>query len=185
MTSSSLKLSCINNLGFNIFSIDQTIGLSSTILNTFTNTTPSINSSTASFIISGGGLSISSINSSSHTSGGALTIEGGAAISKDIHIGGSLYIQGTNLTPITSNQLIGPITTTGIYKVNITFPKILSNTSYKITGSLSTISNIPNVYSLTFSNLTTSSCVANIYRVDALGSGENDANLTLSYIIFP
>ena len=67
------------------FVVNQTTG---SIL--FNNNSVSQNSSTASFIISGG-LSISKVtNATSITSGGGLTLAGGASIGKDVFIGGVL-----------------------------------------------------------------------------------------------
>jgi hypothetical protein len=73
----------------------------------FTNTTVSINSSSGSLII-GGGVSINSTeNSVSYTSGGCLTIAGGAAVGKDLYIGGSLYVNGAAV----SNAVTSPAMT--------------------------------------------------------------------------
>jgi hypothetical protein len=62
------------------------------------NTSPSINSSTGAFYISGGGLAINNdANATSIDNGGALTIKGGAAISNNVYIGGDLTVTGSIL----------------------------------------------------------------------------------------
>jgi hypothetical protein len=64
-------------------------------LNKFQNVTASSNSSTGSFVMSGG-LSINnSVNATNATSGGAMTVRGGAAIGGDLYIGGSIYYTNT------------------------------------------------------------------------------------------
>jgi hypothetical protein len=73
----------------------------------YNNTTVSINSSSGSLVIKGG-ISINSTeNSVSYTSGGCLTIAGGAAIGKDLYIGGSLYVNGAAV----SNAVTSPTMT--------------------------------------------------------------------------
>ena len=57
----------------------------------YNTTEPSTNLSSGSFVISGG-LSVSNTsNSLSVTSGGALSIAGGASINKDVRIGNNVY----------------------------------------------------------------------------------------------
>jgi hypothetical protein len=58
---------------------------------TFANNTSSLNSSTGVLIMSGGVSINNNVNSTSITRGGSLTIAGGAAVSQDLYIGGSLY----------------------------------------------------------------------------------------------
>jgi hypothetical protein len=58
-------------------------------------TQDSQNSSIGTLVVSGGVSVSSSRNSTSFTSGGALTVAGGASIYKDLYLGGSLYINGT------------------------------------------------------------------------------------------
>jgi len=63
----------------------------------------STNSTTATVVLYNGGLSISNTNNStSYTSGGALTIRGGSAIEKNLYIGESLYV-ATNISSSTLN----------------------------------------------------------------------------------
>jgi len=67
-----------------------------------TDITPSLNSTTASVIMNGG-LSINNTtNAVSMTSGGALTIEGGLAVKKDVYIGGSLDLNSNIITNVTA-----------------------------------------------------------------------------------
>ena len=88
-----LSLNRRNNSGViveNIVSYDNTNGYT-----TFNNTTPSLNTSTSSVIVSGG-LNINcTINSSNISIGGALTIAGGTSIKKDLFIGGDIHIEST------------------------------------------------------------------------------------------
>jgi len=132
-----------------------------------------------------GGISILATNSNSITSGGGLTIAGGGAVSQDLYIGGNLYVQGINNSPVTANVLIGVISTTGTYQQTITFSRTMANTNYKIIGNLTTVSANTNVYVVTFTSLTTTNVIANIYRADALGGGSSITDLTLSYVLFP
>ena len=60
---------------------------------------PSLNSSSASFILSGG-ISIShTADAISVTSGGTFTTLGGASISKKLYVGTNLYVNGSDMTP--------------------------------------------------------------------------------------
>lgn len=62
-------------------------------------TEPSVNSSSASFILSGG-ISIShTADAISVTSGGTFTTLGGAGISKKLYVGTNLYVNGSDMTP--------------------------------------------------------------------------------------
>jgi hypothetical protein len=73
---------------------------------TITSSTPSINSS-AGALISYGGISIqNSVNSVSSTSGGAITILGGAGINGDVYVGGSLNINNLQITSDTTSNII-------------------------------------------------------------------------------
>jgi hypothetical protein len=81
-------------LSTNIFTTNQT-----SIFNTFgsiyvTSTECSLNSTTASIVVSGGISIKCTENATSYTSGGSITIEGGLAVKKDIYIGGSTWISG-------------------------------------------------------------------------------------------
>lgn len=71
------------------------IGIKGKLINSgiaqFQNILRSINSSTGSVVISGG-LSINGSNNSTNvSSGGALTVQGGAAVGGDLYIGGTIY----------------------------------------------------------------------------------------------
>ena len=58
--------------------------------------TKNTKSSTSGSLIVTGGMCISTTeNSNSITSGGALTVQGGIALQKDLYVGGNLYINGT------------------------------------------------------------------------------------------
>ena len=96
-----------------------------------------------------------------------------------------IFIQGINSTVITGNVLIGSQSGTGVYQVAITYSRTLSNTSYKIIGSIATTSNNTNTYIVSFCNLTSAGCTANILRLDAFQSGWTDIALTLDYVIYP
>lgn len=79
-----------------------------------------------------GGIAIScSENSNSYTSGGALTINGGVSLQKDLYIGGNLYIDGTVSA---GGSVVSP---------NITFSNLVNCTfnSY-FNNNLTTISNM-------------------------------------------
>jgi len=62
----------------------------------FNNTTTSTNASSASIVISGGISLASTENSTNATVGGALSIYGGQSITKDLNVGGKLYIRSTD-----------------------------------------------------------------------------------------
>jgi len=65
--------------------------------------TTSINSTTATVVLYNGGLSIANTtDSTSYTSGGALTIAGGASVEKNLYIGSNLYV-ATNISSSTLN----------------------------------------------------------------------------------
>lgn len=62
-------------------------------------TQPSTNSSSASFVMSGGISIFNSTDATSVTSGGTFTSLGGASISKKLFVGEKLYVNGANMTP--------------------------------------------------------------------------------------
>lgn len=59
----------------------------------------SSNSSTGALIINGGIIINNTTNATSSSSGGTFTSLGGGAFDKDLHIGGSLFIKGLNISP--------------------------------------------------------------------------------------
>jgi hypothetical protein len=83
--------------------VDGTISLNNATGNINFDSTQTSNSYTSGAIFLSGGMGISTtVNSSSVTSGGALSIAGGAAFGKDVYIGGKLTI--INTTTATSSQ---------------------------------------------------------------------------------
>ncbi len=86
---SSVKLKCLDDSGNDIFLVDSITGI---IAN---NTSESLNSTIGAFTLSGGISIHQTKNATSITSGGALTIAGGASFGKDVHIGGNLTVYGT------------------------------------------------------------------------------------------
>lgn len=62
---------------------------------TITDTTPTTNASTGALVMIGGVGIRCSTNATDTSGGGALTVAGGAAIAKDLHIGGQLFVSGT------------------------------------------------------------------------------------------
>ena len=133
-----------------------------------------------------GGVIITNTTDSVNVSnGGAFLVAGGASISKDLYIGGNLYVNGVNNSPITGNVTIGNSTDTSVNVISgISIGKTMPNTNYKIFGNLQTTSDNTNVYNFTFKNLTTSTFDVAILRADSLFSGWTDPNLILSWIIY-
>jgi hypothetical protein len=87
-----------------------------------TSTQPSISSSSGSLIMSGGLSTACLTDAVSITSGGALTVAGGASIAKKMYIGTGLTVNGVNMTPNTAD-----IYSTVAYNA-------LNNTTADITG---------------------------------------------------
>jgi hypothetical protein len=128
----------------------------------------------------------STVNSVGVGSGGALTVSGGGSIVKDLYIGGNLYVAGQNVSTISGSANVGSHNGSGVYTFsNISIGRTMGNTSYKVFGNVKSTTNNTNVYAVSFTNLTTTSFNVNIYRIDALGSGWSDANLSLSWQIIP
>lgn len=170
------------NVGINTTNPSFTLDVNGT--GRFRSTAFSTNSTSGALVMAGG-VSITGTNAASNTMGGGLTVAGGVGISQDLYIGGSMYIKGIDNTLLTANQTVGSNSGTGTYQVNVTLARTMANTSYKIVGSLRTTSNNTNIYAVSFNNITTTGFTANIYRLDALGSGWTDTNLTLSYVVYP
>jgi hypothetical protein len=141
---------------------------------------------TGSFENIGTSLLSSTENATGLGSGGNLTVLGGAAISKDTYIGGSLFIQGQDASLISGSTSVGSVASTGVYTLsNIPIGRTMGNTNYKIIGNLSTSSTQENVYIASFKNTTTTTFDAVIMRIDALYSAWTDPNLKLDWIILP
>jgi hypothetical protein len=133
---------------------------------------------------SSGSLSITATtNATGLGTGGALTVNGGGSISKDLYVGGYLYVNGVNTSSISGLTTVGSFSGTSVYQIVVNINKTLQNTSYKVIGNLTTITNNGNVYTVSFSNLTTTSFTANILRLDSLFSGWTDSNLNISWTI--
>ncbi len=128
----------------------------------------------------------STTNATGAGTGGALTVAGGTSIANDLYVGGSLTVAGQNLTIVSGSATVGNNSGTGVLSIsNVSIGRTMSNTNYKIIGSLDTTSTVANVYTVTFSHLTTTTFTANILRLDSLFSGWTDPNLTLSWQVIP
>lgn len=187
MTTASLNVS--NNLVMNS-SISNLIVTSNTVTNlrvdNINNTNQNVVNSTINNLISTNITINNTTNASSVGVGGTFTTFGGGSFSKDLYIGGTLYVNGQNSSNITGSVTIGNNSGTGVYNLsNISIGKDMVTTDYKIIGNLSSISNINNVYVVSFKNLTTTTFDAVIYRIDSLGSGWSDINLKLNWQILP
>ncbi len=112
----NLKLNVLNDSGTQIFFVNQTTGVNSTLISTYTNTSSSTNSSSASFVLSGGLSIANTSNSTSYTAGGATTIAGGLAVGSDSYIAGTIY------TPrVSSGSIVTPGLTVGtVYVTSVT-----------------------------------------------------------------
>jgi hypothetical protein len=118
--------------------------------------------------------------------GGSLSVLGGAAVSKDLYIGGSVYVQGQNVSLISGMTTIGSTTSTSVLTLsNIPIGRTMANTNYKILGNLSTTSTVGNVYVVSFKNQTVSTFDAVVMRIDALYSAWTDPNLKLNWVVLP
>ena len=98
------------------------IRLNSTSRLVYNTTQPSTNLSSGSMVINGG-LSIGcTSNSLSVTSGGAVSIAGGASISKDVRVGNSVYVSDNiNSTIVSSGSIATPGATVGtLYATMVT-----------------------------------------------------------------
>jgi len=100
VSSGALKVSGGVGINGNLY-VGGGVYVNSQLAATITNTTVSSNSTTGAVLLSGGLsiniLSTSNANATSYTSGGALTINGGAAISQNVYISGIIDIaSGSN-----------------------------------------------------------------------------------------
>ncbi len=159
----------------NIYISSQWITDSNNIFYTSGNVGINTTSPTSYLTISGG-------NSLNETSG-SLVIFGGMGVTQDVRIAGQLYVGNEQITSNFTiyNQTIGSFTGTG--KLQIDIPVVMPNSNYNIIGSLKTTSTVKNIYNVSFSDITSNQFSALIYRIDALGAGWTDPNLSLSYII--
>ena len=192
----NLNSSNSNTIG-NLFTTSGNIGINNTSpgyqldVNGDIRASNLILSSTLSSTLSmSGGITIlNSTDAVSITNGGSFMTYGGISIQKslfvgqDVNISGSLYINNSKINSIFGNTTIGSYSGSGVYTTVITIGKTMSNTLYNIYGNLKTTSNISNVYTVSFKNITTTTFDAIIYRIDSLGSGWTDTNLQLSWII--
>lgn len=141
-------------------------------------TQPSFGPTTASFMIDGGVSIKATTNAISITSGGGLTIAGGASIAKNVNVGGVLDVNSNRITSV-SWPLLGSDASNKDYVDSKTFGNILGNftagqviigdtggniigyDSFKFEGGYLSV-NVPIVINDTTSavNLTTASLVA-------------------------
>jgi hypothetical protein len=153
---------------------------------------PSYNNTTGS-IISLGGISINNTtNSISITSGGGLTIFGGASILKDLYIGGttnstsistgmlfsdSIFNNNLNNTNTTLGNLLNSNST--ITNLNCSFATIGSIISTYINSSVQTIGNILSSFS-NITNLTNANSTINNLLVTEKFESKNSVNILSS-----
>jgi hypothetical protein len=146
----NLKLNVLNDSGTPIFFVNQTTGIYSTLISTNTNTTKSINSTSASCILTGGLSIASTTDSSSYTAGGSITIAGGIAIGKNSYIGGTIYTTLVSCGSIATSGM-----TTGIlYVTSITSGSIQVSDNVTIGGNLTVLGMVSTTNAI-FTNLST------------------------------
>jgi hypothetical protein len=141
----NLKLNILNDSGEQIFYVNQTTGINSSLISTYTNTTASTNSSTASFVLNGGLSIANSSNSVSSTEGGSLTLAGGISVAKTMYVGENVYT-----VRISSGSIATPGLTTGtLYSTNVTSTNIIgtnvTSTNVVITNLSSGTLNVDNL----------------------------------------
>jgi hypothetical protein len=80
--------------------VPLTNGISTSMWSVSCLSTQSASNSSSGSIVALGGIGIQCTeNATANTSGGAMTIAGGAAVAKDLYIGGSLSVNGADITP--------------------------------------------------------------------------------------
>ena len=100
----------------------------------YNTTQPSTNISSGSLIINGG-ISIGcTSNSLSITSGGALSIAGGASISKDIRVGNSVYVTDNMNSTLVSSSSLGATGAT----VGTLYASVVTSANVQASGTVST-----------------------------------------------
>ena len=104
------------------------MAISSTGQVTITNTTLSTNASTGALIMNGGVGITSSTNATNTSNGGALTVAGGAAIAKDLHVGGQLFVSGAlDLSTAVASPVINTSNTSGCSIVSVNNVKTITS----------------------------------------------------------
>lgn len=136
---------------------------------------PSIDSTTASFIVDGGVSINHTANSSSVTSGGALTIAGGTSIKKDLNVGGILNVNNNRIINVSlpiegpdaankdyvdsvANKLSGNFTTGQVIIASSTGTAIRGYDTFTFDGTLLSINTPVHIFNtLNSTNLSTGS----------------------------
>jgi hypothetical protein len=140
---------------------------------------PSIDATTASFVIDGGVSINHTANSTCTTSGGALTIAGGASVKKDLNIGGILNVNNNRIIHVSwpidgpdaankdyvdsvASKLSGNFTTGQVIIASSTGTAIRGYDSFTFDGSLLSINAPVHIFNtLNSTNLSTGSLVIN------------------------
>ena len=127
---------------------------------------------------------------STSTTTGALVVSGGVSVAKNVNVGGAMTVVGgikvgtsgsTVSKKLFGNVSVGANASQSV-AVAITFATTMSSTNYSIIGSVATSStSTTDIFVVSFSDLTTSGCIANIYLVN--GSSWSDVNVRLGYMI--
>jgi hypothetical protein len=157
--------------------VDGTISLNSATGNINFDSTQLSTSYTTGAIFLSGGLAISTtVNASSHTSGGALSIAGGAAIGKSVYIGGKLYVMDTSIP--TSSQT-GSVVLYGGVGVNGSV-YLRTNDSSQIKLAPMTDGNETSITFYSKNNFTQTSDSGSLWKfgqnVNSIGSGNFSIN---------
>ena len=157
--------------------VDGTISLNSATGNINFDSTQLSTSYTSGAIFLSGGLGISTtVNASSHTSGGALSIAGGAAIGKSVYIGGKLYVMDTSIP--TSSQT-GSVVLYGGVGINGSI-YLRTNDSSQIKLAPMTDGNETSITFYSKNNFTQASDAGSLWKfgqnVNSIGSGNFSIN---------
>lgn len=127
---------------------------------------------------------------STSTTSGALVVAGGVAVAKNFNVGGSLTSNGGikmgSTGSLVSKKLFGNVSIgangSQSIAVSITFSSAMSSTNYTIIGNVaSSTTSATDIFVVSFSDLTTSGCVAHVYLVN--GSSWSDVNVRLGYSV--
>lgn len=121
---------------------------------------------------------------STSTSSGALQVRGGASVSKNVNVGGTVTANGINVGGqtheyILSGQHLIGASASQLVQVDIVFSSPLPSSTYTVTGNVSTTSVSSNVFVVSFSSVSNSGFTANVFMIN--GSSWNDNNTTLNW----
>ena len=137
--------------------------------------------------VGSGVLRVDDTRQTTNVNTGALQVAGGASVTKNVHVGGNLIVDGTvtigsgtSIDTVLHGSVVIGSQGTQFFQISVSFGVTMATTAYRLIGTVCTTAVHGMVFAVTFTGLTTTGATANVIRLDT-AAGFTDTNLRLDW----